>query len=210
MEDLADNARGITPWRRSFDRLFVDCLEQLVKMVATHWLALANLAAFLFVSLAVLAPALMAAGYTLPARAIYLVYKAFCHQLPHRSYFIFDHQMAFCQRDFAIYASMFAAGVAFAFIRERLGLLDWRLYLVLIAPMAIDGFTQLFGLRESNWELRTLTGTLFGVGTIWLMYPYVEIGMKDARMAVASGLKHSPAGLSATVAAGPPSGEAKG
>ena len=29
-------------------------------------------------------------------------------------------------------------------------------------PMAVDGFTQLFGWRESTWELRVATGLLFG------------------------------------------------
>ncbi|MGE3267883.1 MAG: DUF2085 domain-containing protein, partial [Chloroflexota bacterium] len=42
------------------------------------------------------------------------------------------------------------------------------------APMALDGFTQLFNLRESTPELRTFTGALFGVASVWLIYPRVD------------------------------------
>jgi uncharacterized membrane protein len=50
--------------------------------------------------------------------------------------------------------------------------------------MAIDGFTQLFGLRSSNWQLRTLTGVLFGVGSAWLALPYLEEAFQDIRQSV--------------------------
>jgi uncharacterized membrane protein len=40
--------------------------------------------------------------------------------------------------------------------------------------MALDGFTQLFCYRESNWELRLLTGALFGLASAWLAYPRLE------------------------------------
>jgi uncharacterized membrane protein len=45
--------------------------------------------------------------------------------------------------------------------------------------MAIDGGTQLIGLRESNWLLRTLTGGLFGMAAVWWAYPYVQAAMND-------------------------------
>jgi uncharacterized membrane protein len=45
--------------------------------------------------------------------------------------------------------------------------------------MAVDGFTQLFGWRESDWLLRTITGCLFGMATVWLAYPYVQEAMDD-------------------------------
>jgi uncharacterized membrane protein len=79
----------------------------------------------------------------------------------------------------AIYASMVVGGVGFAFVRTRISPLPWRWYVVVITPMAIDGFTQLFGLRESNWTLRVITGTLFGLGNIWLAYPHLEIAMRQ-------------------------------
>jgi len=91
------------------------------------------------------------------------------------------YQMAWCERDFAIYTSIFLAGLLFALVRHRLQPLPLWVYLIIIAPMGIDGLTQLLGWRESTWELRVLTGALFGAGTVWLAYPYVERGMQEIR-----------------------------
>jgi len=46
-------------------------------------------------------------------------------------------------------------------------------------PIAVDGGTQLFALRESNWLLRTLTGALFGFAVVWITYPHVESAMQE-------------------------------
>ena len=43
--------------------------------------------------------------------------------------------------------------------------------MLLVAPMAVDGLTQLGGWRESIWELRLATGVLFGLASAWLLYP---------------------------------------
>jgi hypothetical protein len=40
--------------------------------------------------------------------------------------------------------------------------------------MALDGFTQLFGWRESTWELRVSTGLLFGLASGWLVLPHLD------------------------------------
>jgi hypothetical protein len=53
----------------------------------------------------------------------------------------------------------------------RIAGLSFRAYLLLILPMALDGFTQLFGWRESDALLRTITGCLFGAASVWLIYP---------------------------------------
>ena len=92
--------------------------------------------------------------------------------------------MAYCQRNTAIYTSILVGGVAFALVRRRLRRLGFRPYLLLIAPMALDGFTQLFGLRESTWQLRVLTGMLFGLATVWLVYPVLEQGFTAVRDAL--------------------------
>jgi len=91
------------------------------------------------------------------------------------------YKVALCQRDVAIYGSVFIAGMLFALVRER-GLVrapSIKVYLLFLIPIAVDGFTQLFGLRESNWWLRTVTGVIFGVASAWLAYPYVEDAMKE-------------------------------
>ncbi|MBI4787871.1 MAG: DUF2085 domain-containing protein [Chloroflexi bacterium] len=89
------------------------------------------------------------------------------------------YKMAWCERDTAIYASLFLGGLFFGSVRSRVRPLDWRIYLALITPMALDGFTQLFGWRESDYLLRGITGALFGLGSVWLIYPYLEEAMRD-------------------------------
>jgi uncharacterized membrane protein len=101
--------------------------------------------------------------------------------LPQRSFFVEGHQVAWCERDVAIWGSMLAAGLLFGVVRKWLRPLDFRLYLLFCVPMALDGFTQLFGWRESTWELRTITGTIFGLASAWLVLPILERGMNDVR-----------------------------
>ena len=90
-------------------------------------------------------------------------------------------KVALCQRDVAIYAAVAAAGLIYAVVRHFRPVrpLSWKIFLLLLIPMAIDGGTQLVGLRESNWWLRTLTGALFGASAVWLAYPYVDEAMAD-------------------------------
>ncbi len=92
-----------------------------------------------------------------------------------------DHgyKVAICQRDVAIYGSMFLMGLLFALMRGHLPKLKARYLLLFALPMALDGLTQLAGLRESSWALRVITGGLFGVGLVWFAYPYIEESMKE-------------------------------
>lgn len=90
------------------------------------------------------------------------------------------YKVAICERDIAIYGAMVLGGLIFGLLRTRLKPLDWRVWLIcFVAPMALDGGTQLIGLRESNYIFRTITGALFGLGSVWLAYPYVETAMRD-------------------------------
>ncbi len=88
-------------------------------------------------------------------------------------------KVALCERDVAIYAAVFVTGLLFALVRDRLRPLPFKIYVLFLIPIGIDGFTQLFGWRESNWWLRTVTGVLFGFASVWLAYPYVEDAMLD-------------------------------
>ena len=90
--------------------------------------------------------------------------------------------MALCERDLAIYGAMFIMGLIFALRNYKLPPLSLKGYLLFVLPMAIDGVTQLIGLRTSNWWLRTVTGALFGVGTVWFVYPYLARVIADIRL----------------------------
>ncbi len=59
------------------------------------------------------------------------------------------------------------AGIFAALLLQFLRLtVPFPIAIVLIAPLVIDGFTQLFGLRQSTNEIRFATGILFAIGLI--------------------------------------------
>ena len=43
----------------------------------------------------------------------------------------------------------------------------------MLLPTAIDGGTQLLGLRESTNPLRLISGILFGLAVVWFTYPQI-------------------------------------
>ncbi len=172
------------------NRSFLALIDIAIFAIARHWLLLANLAAGFYLGLPILAPYLMHIGHPLPARMIYTVYSFLCHQLPERSYFIFGYQMAICQRCVAMYGSILLGGLLFGLLRGGLRPLSWKVYILLNVPVAIDGVMQLVGLWESTWWLRTITGALFGISSVWLFYPYLEEGMREVQTSVAPSLEH--------------------
>jgi uncharacterized membrane protein len=90
-------------------------------------------------------------------------------------------KMALCQRDIAIYGALFVGGLLFGLLRARLKPLSLIRYLLFLVPMFIDGGTQLVGLRESIPLLRVLTGSLLGLGTVWMLYPRLDEAFADVR-----------------------------
>lgn len=105
------------------------------------------------------------------------------------------YKVALCERDIAIYGSLAVFGFAFQLFRKKLKQLPWYLWFVVaLLPIAVDGFSQIPGLssgwpawvpiRESTPILRVLTGTLFGAGTGWYMFPLMEESMKETRIIV--------------------------
>ena len=197
-------------------------INRLAVSMARHWLVLFNIAVAVFVGLPFLAPILMEAGLTRPARAIYLIYQPTCHQLPERSFFFFGpsitpsvasleashaipagltilqrlalrfdgtpdtgYKVAICERDVAIYGAILLNGLLFGALRPtlrrrgRMPKMPLWLFALFVLPAAVDGFTQLFGLRESTWYLRLITGFIFGSGLVWLAYPLVDDAMND-------------------------------
>jgi uncharacterized membrane protein len=162
-------------------RRFVLAVDRGVLAVARHWLLTVNIMGGLFAGLPLLGPWLRSQGWHLPADAIYFAFRLTCHQMPERSFFIFGHKMCLCQRCMAIYVTVFGLGLLYGLVRGRIRPLNWRWMLVLWVPMALDGFTQLFGLRESTWELRLVTGALFALSCVWFGFPYLEQAFADMR-----------------------------
>lgn len=107
------------------------------------------------------------------------------------------YKVALCQRDVAIYAAIVVFGLLYALTGRRIRPLHWAAWLLIsIAPLGLDGFSQLFSqiglplvsdwlpFRESTPTLRVITGFLFGFGTAWFGLPYVEESMRETRDAL--------------------------
>jgi uncharacterized membrane protein len=168
-------------------------------LIERHWLLLTNLLVAIFLVLPFAAPLLMHLGRTDLANLIYSAYQLTCHEWPFRAYFMFGPQatysagelqshgvagiydfkgspelgykVAFCARNVAIYATVLAAGLVYGRRRYRVAPLSIGAYSLAMIPMALDGLTQLTGWRESTWELRSVTGAVFGAASVWLLYP---------------------------------------
>jgi len=63
--------------------------------IAKHYLAVLNVVMLFYFGLPILAPMLMNAGATGPAKVIYTVYKPLCHQFGFRSFFLFGEQSVY-------------------------------------------------------------------------------------------------------------------
>ena len=104
------------------------------------------------------------------------------------------YKMALCERDMAIYGAIVLFGLVYAATGRRIKPLHWVLWILIgMAPIGLDGFSQLFSqmnwpwlasivpYRESTPFLRVLTGGLFGLTTAWFAYPYMEESMAETR-----------------------------
>lgn len=159
-------------------------VDRRIYRFARHWLLAFNLVAFFMASMPFIIPFIASQGYTALANWLHTTFGLVCHQMPERSFTIFGEQMALCHRMTTIYVASFIGGITYAFVRDRLPPLSFRMLIAFSTPMAIDGFTQLFGLRESVWELRMLTGTLFAIGAMWFALPRLEQGFREIRTVV--------------------------
>jgi uncharacterized membrane protein len=104
------------------------------------------------------------------------------------------YKMALCQRDIGIYLSILIGGLIYGIARRRGPVRPmpfWLFLVVGVGPIALDGFSQLFSqlaigmgnqslmqllpLRESSPLLRSLTGIIFGLSIVWLVYPRLDV-----------------------------------
>jgi uncharacterized membrane protein len=173
---------GLSPRRQAFSRNVVRIAEVCGRFLGKRWLAIYNSLLIIFIGGAFLGPILAYFGNNAAEAWLLHTYHGLCDQVPSHSYYLFGHQVCLCERCLAIYTTFLLGGLALAVVprlRKNVRSLDWRLWLLLIVPMALDGGTQLFGWRESDLFLRTLTGFLFGLGCVWFVLPRIEEIARD-------------------------------
>jgi len=105
-------------------RDIVIALDRGIFFFTKHWLAAFNLFVLAYVGLPFVAPVLMNAGLTGPAKAIYTTYSPLCHQLGFRSWYLFGERVAYPRNIFQQYSGLdpndFLAARAFLG-NERMG-----------------------------------------------------------------------------------------
>jgi uncharacterized membrane protein len=99
-----------------------------------------------------------------------LLFRLMCHGKVERCLELFGAPMPICARCVGIYAGMLLGILAFwaiPLLREKV----MRAFaLICTLPLAIDGLTQLAGLRESTNELRVATGVVAGLAFgLWIL-----------------------------------------
>jgi len=139
-----------------------------------YWAHTLTLVLGLIVLIALLIPFLSYLGLDVIAKPLFFALHTICAQIPSHSFYLLGHQLGLCARNLAIYGSMFAGGIVFVLSKKRLPGIAWWVWVLLILPMAWDGTTQMFGWRESTWLLRLITGTLFGWGSVWFVFPLMQ------------------------------------
>ena len=139
-----------------------------------HWATLILCLLGLVVFSAFAVPVLAYFGFDALSKHIYNVMHYICGQIPSHSPFVCGHQCGLCFRCTAIYGTLFLMNGIFVFTKKRLRGIPWWILALLTLPMAWDGLTQLFGLRESTTALRLLTGALFGIGCALFTFPLVQ------------------------------------
>jgi len=99
-----------------------------------------------------------------------MLFRLMCHGKVERCLELFGAPMPICARCVGIYAGMLLGILAFwavPLLRERV---MRGVAIVAALPLALDGLTQLTGLRESTNELRIATGVIAGLAFgLWIL-----------------------------------------
>lgn len=163
-------SRAKAAWRRSGQFLY------------NHWATLILCVLGLVVFSAFAVPVLAYFGFDALSKHIYNAMHYICGQIPSHSPYICGHQCGLCFRCTAIYSTIFLTNAVFVFAKKHLRGIPWWMLGLLTLPMAWDGITQLFGLRESTTTLRLITGALFGLGCALFTFPLVQKTLLESQV----------------------------
>ncbi|MFW5872945.1 MAG: DUF2085 domain-containing protein [bacterium] len=105
----------------------------------------------------------------------HFAFSIICHQKEDRTFQINGQQMPVCHRCLGIYLGALLGVVGFLFYRN----MKLSYFLISMLPMALDGGTQLVGLRESNSIIRLATGGIAGTACALFIIPSMFQLMND-------------------------------
>jgi uncharacterized membrane protein len=180
VQQIKHSNRGFTLFSREQKQTLAGFYQASGVFLLNHWANMITIVLGLVVAMALAIPFLSYFGLDAIAKPMFFALHFICAQVPSHSFYIFGHQLGLCARNLSIYAAMFLGSLAFGLSKKRLPGLPWWLWVLMLLPMAWDGTTQMFGWRESTWELRLITGTLFGLGNIWFVLPLIQKTLDEA------------------------------
>jgi uncharacterized membrane protein len=168
------------PVQSKADRNFFDWwMEGAGAFLTEHWATVITAALGLLVFIALAIPFLSYFGLDDISKPLFFALHLVCAQIPSHSFYIFGHQLGLCERNLSIYSSMFIGSLIFVLTKKRLPGIPWWVWLIMLLPIAWDGLTQMFGLRESDWILRVVTGSIFGFANVWFALPLMHKALQE-------------------------------
>ena len=94
-----------------------------------------------------------------------------CHGRADRSFFFHEKQFPICARCTGELVGILC-GIPTAFF---VGYVHWLMIIIMMMPMIIDGFIQLYTPYQSNNAKRFFSGLLFGMGLVFI-FVYFHCG----------------------------------
>jgi len=166
--------RDYSSGRRALNRFMSRTGLFIGNLLMNHWASILTLMLGILVFAVLSVPFLSYFGLDGISKQIFFSLHMVCAQIPSHSFYVFGHQLGMCARNLSIYSAMFLGSLIFVLSKKRLPGIPWWLWVLMVLPLAVDGTTQMFGWRESTWELRVLTGTLFGLANVWFALPLIQ------------------------------------
>lgn len=151
--------------------------------LAQHSVLMFNLFFIIFAALPILAPILLAYGYTSIAGVIYRLYGFTCHQMPSHSDFIGGHQVAVCQRCNAMHIMLAVAGLMYALRLFRPSLISFKWFLLFMILIGIDGgmafVSELSLVMPIYWFWILGIAIIIGVGALIAAVSIIPVVLAD-------------------------------
>lgn len=91
----------------------------------------------------------------------------FCHRERNRCINLCGYTSPICARCIGVYLGLVPSLLLFLFKVS----IPFPLFIILLLPLFVDGFTQLFGFRESTNVIRLISGLIFTIG----LQPLVKV-----------------------------------
>jgi uncharacterized membrane protein len=128
------------------------------------------------------APIGRAQGRSTAAGFVYLVFAPVCHQLPERSFTLWEYPWAVCQRCSGIYLGLFAGALLHRRAFEKLVRPSARRSVVvgMTLPLMLDVMLPFTGVWTNGPPSRFATGFLFGAMLSLLLVPGVSEFLREA------------------------------